>query len=93
MMCIHTCTLIIYRSTQRAKFLFEELISRQSRDIMKGSPLLWRHKGNGKPVGQQRVKERKPRAKPNSVIQKLLEKFDPLKLNSANAVQEVKIHS
>lgn len=38
----------------------------------------------GKLIGHQRVKAKRRKAKPDSVIQRLLERFDPLKLNSSS---------
>ncbi len=61
--------------------MFEELVSRQAAEVKRGQ------RGGGVPsklVGHQRVKVKRPRSKPDSVIQKLLERFDPLKLSSNN---------
>lgn len=59
--------------------MFEDLVSRQAAEVRRG-----RGSGVGKHIGHQRVKARHPKTKPDSVIQKLLERFDPLKLNSTN---------
>lgn len=50
--------------------MFEELVSRHAAEVNLG------RKGGGNLIGHQRVKARRPKSKPDSVIQKLLERFD-----------------
>lgn len=59
--------------------VFEDLIIHQTQAVMRDSPLLRRQGGVSKPAVQQRFRERRLRVKPDSVIQQLLERFDPLR--------------
>ena len=72
----------LFRSTLNARRLFEELISRHAAEVKRDNAMLRGQRV--KLVGHQRVKARRPKSKPDSVIQRLLERFDPLKLNSTN---------
>lgn len=68
--------------------MFEDLVSRQAAEVRRVQ------KGGGvKFIGHQmqRIKARRPKTKPDSVIQKLLERFDPLKLNSTNNLPSVSV--
>lgn len=91
-MNIHTQLLLLYicSQTQQTKQMFEDLIAKQARAARRDSPLMHRQRMTKPPT--QRVKER-PRLKPDSVIQKLLEKFDPTRLTGTSKVwhqQQVK---
>lgn len=68
----------MHSSTQNTRRMFEELISHHYAEVERDSPMVKRAKG-GKiiNIGQQRVKAKRPRFKPDSVLHKLLERFDP----------------
>lgn len=57
-------------SIRNVREMFEELVSRHAAEVNLG------RRGGGNLIGHQRVKARRPKTKPDSVIQKLLERFD-----------------
>ena len=69
------------RQTQHTKRIFEELIARQTQEALRDSPVTRRQKlGSIKNSGLLQ-------GRPDTVFQKLLDRFDPMRLTGATKTQ------
>lgn len=73
------CT--FYSQTQHTRRIFEDLIAKQTQEALRDSPIVRRQRRNSNKKSTYLHKE-KPHSKPDSVFQKLIDRFDPMRLTS-----------
>ena len=76
--------------TQHTKKIWEDLIAKRAEEAVRDSPQM-RKRRIGKPA-PQRGRE-KPHSKPDTVIQRLLDRFDPKRLTAASKLRRVDLRN
>lgn len=71
---------LFYSQTQHTRRIFEDLIAKQTQEALRDSPIVRRQRRNSNKKAY--LQKEKPHSKPDSVFQKLIDRFDPMRLTS-----------
>ena len=66
--------------TQHTRRIFEDLIAKQTQEALRDSPVVRRQRRTS--IKKPHLNKEKPPSKPDSVFQKLIDRFDPMRLTS-----------